>query len=293
MGKKRHKTKARQKPKAKKKEATENDEVANRRGQDAVGHALSSGWVQNSTVAFLGTIILLVVAMWTNTQVKAAAITAGLMGTVAIWVFVGVIIAFNREPLVTFSLLFKNFDGSHRADRGFFWCRYNSGFGDTLSPVPVALYINVKNLTAAPLRIEKLQGSLQKQGKKWTTLRLIPSAGCRLYWIDSDLKKAMLLHLDGLDERLQSNIPAGETIPGWLFLATTEQYLVSSGDKTRWKLRSRDSAGNEAEYISAYEPINDKLLSPLDAVQSVPIEVTGITEDLSKLRLRIYEPLSN
>lgn len=90
MGKKKNKPHSDKNPKGKHKQATGNHNM-NHGFKVVVGHAFSSGWVQNSTVAFAGTVVLLVTAMATKTQIRAAAIGVGCMGTIALWVLVVVV----------------------------------------------------------------------------------------------------------------------------------------------------------------------------------------------------------
>jgi hypothetical protein len=67
----------------------------------AFGHAFSNGWVQNSGVGFLLTLIALIIAMMTSTQVKAAALTFACVGTAALWIVAGVIIKYASESVGT------------------------------------------------------------------------------------------------------------------------------------------------------------------------------------------------
>lgn len=295
MGEKKRKKHPEKSPQANKKEASIHDDLPQKSNFSvAVSHAFSSGWVQNSTIAFLGTLIWLVVAMATNTQIKAAAITFGLMGTAALWILAFAVIRYSsesKEPELVFSLLFKNFDGSRKPTSGVFWFRYPSGYGDTLSPVSAALYMTVKNPRISPAYIERLEIDVQEQGKRWLSLRHIPAEGGRLYWIYGNITKAGLLNMPTLDQRIHSSIPPGETITGWIFWAVTEEYPVSEGDKIRWRIRAKDSGGEKSEYISPYEVITNKPAFDTAMSQPVPMVVTGITEDLSKLVIRNFEPL--
>lgn len=292
MGKKKKKKRSQRVFQTKNKDATVDKANPNHTLRVAAVDALSSGWVQNSVIAALGMFVLLIVAMATKTQIKTAAISFGLMATAALWIFVAVVVLSVREPGgVAISLLFRNFDGSHRADMGAFWCRYPSGFGDTLSPASAALYLTIKNRTTSPLYIERLEISVQKHGEEWQLLRQIPTEECRWYWIYGDIRHARLLEMDGIDVRSHSSIPGGETILGWIFLATTKEYPVKQGDKLRWRFRVRDSAGTDSEYVSEYEEVNNKPAIDPSAKQPVPIKATGVIEDLSKLYFRVYEPI--
>jgi len=293
MGRKKHKKHPKQGSQAKRKEAPVGNNLPYKSGlSGAISHALSTGWVQNSGVGFLFFFIALMVALMFSSQVKAAAVTFALAGTVFLWILAGVVIRYSNEPQgIAFSLLFKIFEGSHNPTHGVFWCRYQSGFGDTLSPAPAVLYLTVKNMNPSPLLIENLEVSVQKKGEGWVPLRNIPADGCKWYWIYGDPTKAALLDMATLEPRIHSSIPAGETVPGWMFLATTKEYPATEGDSVRWRLRSKDSAGVESEYISPYEVINNRPDSITGARLPVPFTVSGLREDLSKLFVRNYEPL--
>jgi hypothetical protein len=99
-GGKKRKKHPKKSPQANKKEASIHDDLPQKSNFSvAVSHAFSSSWVQNSTIAFLGTLIWLVVAMATNTQIKAAAITFGLMGTAALWILAFAVIRYSSESV--------------------------------------------------------------------------------------------------------------------------------------------------------------------------------------------------
>ena len=94
-----------------------------------------------------------------------------------------------------------------------------------------------------------------------------------------------------LDQRIHSNIAAGDTAVGWLFLSAPEQYPVAEGDEIRWRLRVKDSSGAEYEHITEYGTVNNRPEPDDAAAQPVPIVFTGAKEDLSKLFFRMYDPV--
>ena len=261
----------------------------------SVQHAASSGWVQNITVAFLGSTVWVGVAMIISKDIRAAAITFAATGTIALWILAVVLIRFADKELpdsgFAFSPLLEFVDGSHDPNRGIFFVRYPSGYGDTLSPCSVAMYLTVKSLNSTPTYVSKLDISLQKKGADWVSLIDIPGDAGRMYWVYGDLAKATLLDMSMLDTKLKASIPPGETIPGWVFLSVPREYPIVDGDQVRWRFQLEDSAGRSTEFATEYKPVNQNDPNPSTLRQSVPIKIVGTTDDLSHLFRRNYGPL--
>jgi hypothetical protein len=97
--KEKRKKHAKERPQAKDENAPKEGNLKETWRRKSLSHALSSGWVQNSTIAFLGTMVLLGAAMWTKTQVRVAAIGFGLMGTIALWILVLVITKYADDSV--------------------------------------------------------------------------------------------------------------------------------------------------------------------------------------------------
>jgi hypothetical protein len=237
-----------------------------------------------------------VAAIMTSTQVKAAAITFALSGTLFLWILAFTVIRYaneHEEPQLRFSILQSWLDSTASPNSGVFWIRYQSGLGDTLSPASAALFITIKNQRTSPVHIERLELSLQKKGERWVPLRFIPTEGNRLYWIHGDLKKATLIEVSTLDREVHSSIPAGETVPGgWVFSSLTKAIRLSLGDEIRWRVRAKDSGGEQSEYLSPYNPWSNE--SNFDTAMKQPVLIKPVlVEDLSNLVRRNYEPLSN
>jgi hypothetical protein len=230
----------------------------------------------------------------TNKEVKLAATTCALTGTLLLWLGVAGVIRYvneNAEPELVFSILQAWFDGTASSNSGVFWIRYQSGLGDTLSPASAALFITIKNPRTSPVRIERLELSVQKRGERWVSLRFIPTEGNRLYWIHGDLTKATLIEVSVLDNEIHSSIPAGETAPGgWVFWSLPKALPLSERDEIRWRFRAKDSGGEQSEYISPYGPWSSK--SSFDTAMKQPILIKPLRiEDLSQLVRRNYGPL--
>jgi hypothetical protein len=98
MAKIKHKEHAKKHSKAKSKEASiDNNSPYENELRKVVSHAFSSGWVQNSGIGFALILIALIGAIMTSTQVKAAAITTALAGTLFLWILAGVVIKYATE----------------------------------------------------------------------------------------------------------------------------------------------------------------------------------------------------
>jgi len=226
------------------------------RWKPAAAHAASNGWVQNSGVAFLGAIILLVVAMATSTGTKAAVITAACAGTAFLWIFAIALIKYISEPniVVAKKVLFVSTTGDIRSS-GPFWIRYRSPLGDTLSPLPVSMYIAIHNGQSVPLKIERLWVSMQAKGHDWLQLTHVNAEAGQVFWIGNDLKHARPLDNQNpmIDILIQKPIAANSPVEGWLFFSVNEKYATTPGTLLRFKYLAKDSSGKTMEYTSHFE----------------------------------------
>lgn len=85
MKRKRNKRSARRETKPKLRQRAEEKSLFNE-FRVAARRALSSGWVQNSSIAFILVTIALGVSMFMSTGVKSAAITFAVVGTICVWI---------------------------------------------------------------------------------------------------------------------------------------------------------------------------------------------------------------
>jgi len=256
-------------------------------------HAASNPWIQGSTFLFLGFVVLFGVAIVTSKDIKAATIAVAISGTLLLWIVAAVVcksVNENADPEMVFSILQTWFDGTDSPNSGLFWIRYPSSLGDTLSPASAAMFITIKNPRTSPVRIERLELSVQKRGGRWVSLRFIPTEGNRLYWIHGDLAKSLLIEVPLLDKEVHSSIPPGETVPGgWMFWSLTKAVPLSQGDEVRWRLRANDSGGEQSEFISEFGAWTDR--PDFDTGMKQPILIKPLEyEDLSSLARRIFAP---
>jgi hypothetical protein len=295
VGKRKHKKNSELLHSQTKKETSVNDTTPHKNLlTDAIAHARSDGWIQGVGVGFLLTCIGLATAIMTSKDVKTAAISFALAGTVFVWMLAAVIIRYVKEagPELTFSILQSWFNGTTSPDDGFFWVRYGSSLGDTLSPASASIFVTITNPRNSPAHIENLELDVQKKGDPWVPLRFIPDEGNRLYWIHGDFTKSTLIEVASLDKEVHSSIPAGETVSGWVFWSVTVAVPLSLEDEIRWRLRAKDSGGEESEYTSPYGPWTNK--PKFDTAMKQPILIKPISvEDLSAVPRRHYEPFSN
>src|SRR5216684_1158536 len=99
MGKK-SKKRSKKRPKINHKKAAKDNDLPNEIRR-AASYAFSSGWVQNSGIAFLLALIALIIAMTTSTQVKAAALAFAGAGTLFLWILAAAMIKYASESKET------------------------------------------------------------------------------------------------------------------------------------------------------------------------------------------------
>jgi hypothetical protein len=258
-------------------------------------HVLSSGWVQNSVIGLIFIAVTLVAAVMTTTQIKLAAITFALTATAVAWIIAIVIIGYANEPRgLAFTINVSRLNTSHDPRQGEVWCRYNSMYGDTLSPASALLYVSAKNVESNPLFVQRLEVSLEKKGaRRSPPLEIMPS-DCKWYALlgsrenpFGDLKQARQFEISALDSQLHSSIGAGDTKIGWLVLSLTEAYPLQVGDEIRWHFRTTDSSGFRSVYDTPYTPVSDKDTYVTGSLQGGVLTVFGPIVDLSSLFIRI------
>jgi VIT1/CCC1 family predicted Fe2+/Mn2+ transporter len=97
MGKKKHNKHPGEGTQAEEEHPTGHEHHNNLDLRDAVAHAFSSGWVQNSGVLFAASVIALIVAVVFSSQIKTAAISFALAGTFFLWILAAVTIKYAAQ----------------------------------------------------------------------------------------------------------------------------------------------------------------------------------------------------
>jgi hypothetical protein len=230
----------------------------------AVTHALSSGWVQNSGVGFLFIFVALIVAYMTKTQVKAAALTFAFAGTVFLWIAAGFVIKYASGDG---DLLFKVNMSMLTNGVPPWYLRYQSPLGDTMAPMPIALFASVTNTKEIPLRLDSIGVRAQLNGGKWINFRYVNTIAGDVYWMyGGNLVDAGLLDLsgNGLDRLLLKPVAPHDTVRGWIFFDTKEPFPTADGDTVRFMWKAQDSTGEKYTFTSESSPVKTKVETPED-----------------------------
>jgi hypothetical protein len=266
------------------KNAPRDDHPGNVGTRGALSHALSSGWVQNSSVAFFVAIVGLVIAMATRSQIKAAVIGVASTATLAVWIIAIVFMKYAGESAFTITkrVLFMSATGEV-ATSGPFWIKYRSPMGDTLSPLPVSLYVVIQNEQGKALKVASLRVSMQAKGNKWLKLTHVDARVGEVYWLGNNPRQSRQLDNQNqmLDVVLSRPIPANSPVEGWLFFSTREHYPTPAGTQIRTKYVLTDSAGVTTEYTTPFEEVrSDASPDQGGAGENLPMHV-GPAVDLS------------
>ena len=242
--------------------------------------------------------IALIVAIMNSTQVRAAAITFGLTGTLLVWFVAVLVIRYADDSEVKRDSIRFNVKAPMvpEGDGALFWVRYKSFAGDTLSPMPVAIDASITNTRSVPVTIDDISVEFREDNagwirfRRWQKLQHVPTLGGRIYFIYDNIKAAALLDLsgNGIDQLLEGkslmpNIP----VQGWLFFEKPNSFSGTEGTTIQWRFKTHDTAGNEYEAMSAPELIKKTVTTPSDVEPNSPfLKFTGVREDLSTLAIR-------
>lgn len=234
--------------------------------KDILRHAFSSGWVQNSTLGCLGTLILLITAMATKTQVKAAAITFGLMGTAALWMLVLFVVKYGEPPNAPFAVAIETAWTWERRD--FPWgifCEYNKKF---LSPVPIIMFVRIVNNQDIPSTMSQFTVEIELTKRFWGFSSWLKTVQIPEYmpliWRHEPPQLPGRLELVG--QRLMPILekrPLGphETIRGWVLLDVPPEYDTAARPLT-YRIKLKDTAGRQLTSIDTGPTGKENVVPP-------------------------------
>jgi hypothetical protein len=292
VSKKKHKKHPEEASQAKKEDTPKDDNLLHNI-RAATLHALSNGWVQNSGVAFLLAVIALIIAMETRSQIKSAAIGFAAIGSIALWIFALVVIRYAAAKDIVVTTKFLALNTTEQAKHpGPFWIKYKSPLGDTVSPLPVLMYIVIHNSQATPEKIATLRVSMQAKGDEWLQLMHVDAHEGQIFWIYDDFKKARQLEdpTTMLDFILGSSIPANSSVEGWLYFTTSQEYPCSPGTWMRFKFFLKDTSGKTMECPTEFNVIKKDMSSNRSEGygENIAIKVIGPPVDLSHCAFKFW-----
>ncbi len=179
-----------------------------------------------------------------------------------------------------------------------FWVRYVSAFGDTLSPMPVAISLIITNTDPTPITIETFTVEIRENRGDWMPLTHIPTEGQRVYFIYDHLEQSRLLDFseNGLDQLLASKslTAPNQPLKGWLFFNRPLNFDNGEGNEVEFRVTAEDTAGFKYEEVTPSGPLAK---NPPDnkafTLSPSSLKSTGVIEDLSRLALKPWPPIRN
>jgi hypothetical protein len=163
---------------------------------------------------------VLIAAIMTSTQVKAAAIGFALAGTAFLWICTIFVVRYKPENPFDEDII-GIWSGQSRDNTQFF-CEYNN----FLTPVPVLLFIRVGNRQSIPATISNFTVEVELKKRpwifpnKWLTAVSIPEQMTPI-WVNPPPEPPRRLQFEGgrLEAIFRSRpLQPHETVSGWVLL---------------------------------------------------------------------------
>jgi hypothetical protein len=182
--------------------------------------------------------------------------------------------------------------GSYKHERGgVFWARYNSKYGDTVSPAQLGVYIEIINLQSIPAVINAYTVEAKNLESNWFKLTRVESRGGDVYFCfqGGDLHHAKPLDLleNGLDRVLESKaIPAHGTVWGWAFFELPQEIR----DDSPFRITVEDNTGMAATQITAGS--KGPVTPEKDYLQGAPLHLAAGEADLTKCYFTMFSEIN-
>jgi hypothetical protein len=151
----------------------------------------------------------------------------------------------NPPVLDAFSSSLKAIVAPSRGERtaAFFWLGYGSRFGNTLSPIPLALFIEVTKLKEEATITTFSVDAQNKRGEWVRLLRMEVQDGTVFLPPRGDFKNAFKVELDTLESQI-GKLEGNKSINGWAFFDTPDGFASDSP----YRINIRDKNGAEHAY---------------------------------------------
>lgn len=185
---------------------------------------------------------------------------------------------------------------SNSSRGGMFWVRYTSGFGDTLSPMPIAISLIMTNSSSLPITVNLLTVEVREKRGTWMPLEHIPTAGQRIYFIDDDFAVSRLLDFstNGLDQLMaaeRSVIAPNKALKGWVFFNRPLNFENGENIDLEYRFTAEDTTGKKyVEIPPASVMAKNPPIKPEFSLSPSSLEWTGVTEDLHGLAFKPWPP---
>jgi hypothetical protein len=184
----------------------------------------------------------------------------------------------------------KKFEGTR------FWLAYKSGYGDTVSPISLTMFLRIVNLQKVPSEIERYVVEMKIGDTAWVKLARMDVREGEVFFAVDGLKRTRRIDVrpNGLDYLLGDKaLKPHETVRGWVFYEIPDNYIILDGMSIRYSITVRDTAGVQFSYTPPEETASSKLAPPgtNDAAQSQPWYVRE-WRDLSSFHQKYFsEPI--
>jgi|HubBroStandDraft_6_1064221.scaffolds.fasta_scaffold00200_8 hypothetical protein len=164
------------------------------------------------------------------------------------------------------------------------WVRYNSQYNTqnslTISPVSLALYLDITSRVATPERIKAYRVAVKTDACEWTDLFPIPAVGNQFFWLqEHGIDKAIPLDFTGnaLDYIFQKPISPFDTVSGWLFFDCQQ-------------ICSRNNNSSTAQFRISFDTFSGKHFDEVIPVQHLATDKgmpQGVEENMTGMNFVI------
>jgi hypothetical protein len=204
-------------------------------------------------------VVLMGVGMSSVLNTRKSQIIAGAAGlTVLVWVAAAVMISQIGTPGESPFLLSIEtaWQGATR-DSTQIVATFRSGLGDSVTPVPIALFVRIVNRQSTPSTIDTLRVQIASGkkslfgGLKWMDTKEVPDS-LPLYWINKFPSECKPMRLVGprLKEVLEKGaIPPHGTVEGWLLMDVPQSYDTAPSPRT-YRLAAKDTENHSAVEVT-------------------------------------------
>ena len=256
-------------------------------------HSITSGWIQNLGIGLV--LLLLGPAIGTIMNKQKLVILSAAIGLCLLILIVALIMIRQLSPARPDPFSVEIELAALSEKRGFwgnrFYVGYKSGYGDTLSPADVTMFIKIVNLQQVPSMIERFRVNIKLGDHEWMRLVHLPLRGNSVFWVGPEaLQKAIGINpANGLDYLLaEKSIQPHEPIRGWAYLEVPKDYSAPDGTIVQYRVEIQDAAGISFEYSQPGLPATKKTAPPgnSDQIQSMPWLVLPGYRDVSLFHLR-------
>jgi hypothetical protein len=231
----------------------------------ALARTFSSGWVQNSGVAFLLSVVAVIGAVMTSTQIKTAIIFFAGAGTIFLWIFAAEMIRSLTPEIPPFAFAMEFTYKGETRDATQMYARY----GQFLSPIPIAMYVRLVNQQDVPASITKFKMEVEEEKRFW----FLPNKWMRtvtirdtmpLLWLSGNPRVYKEMQVGGgyLESIMENHVLAPhETIHGWVLLDVPAEFDTAPQPPI-YRISIKDSEGHSVTLMQPTPMTFDENLGP-------------------------------